>query len=125
VRYLCHLNSPEKYQYDPNDILALNDAKIDALLETSAAQKIETFRELRDYVNENGMYEYADLVDRALDSGDDAMFQMLYDKPSFYDAYMRSVSRRRVAMLNESMRIERERLADGKVVDTETGEVLC
>lgn len=117
VRYSCHLNNPEKAQYDPKDVVALNGAKVDALLETSAQQKIETFRQLRDFAMSAHMYEYSDLVDMALDTGNDAMFQMLYDKPSFYDAYMRSVSRRMHDKLGKALRRGDVFDHDGVIVD--------
>lgn len=93
VRYTCHLNDPEKAQYSPADVVALNGAKIDALNGMSDVQRIETTKELFAFAHREGMVEFSQLVDHSIESGDDAMFQMLYDKPSFYDAYMRSRGR--------------------------------
>lgn len=106
VRYDLHLDNPEKAQYSPADMLVLNGANASAITDMNDLQRIETTKELFAFVKRERYTEFADLVEYAMESGDDSLFRMLYEKPSYYDAYMRSVARKREKAALARARIE-------------------
>lgn len=93
VRYLIHKDNPEKYQYQLEECLALCGASLDAMNAMSDEERIETTKQLFAFAKKKHYTEFAQLVNESIERGDNSMFQMLYDKPSFYDAYMRSCGR--------------------------------
>lgn len=69
ARYLCHLDSKNKARYEVSDVKAFN---IDYMsLIGSLIDKFQRFRELIDFINENDILFYSDLVDYCKDNNDD------------------------------------------------------
>lgn len=60
ARYLCHMDNPEKKQYDPADVINLGGADY---LETvaTAADLDRTISEMEDWCDDNGVFSYASL----------------------------------------------------------------
>lgn len=61
ARYLCHLDNPEKKQYDPSDVVSfcgVDYREICAL----ASDKYVAIGEMMDFVTENNIVSYADLL---------------------------------------------------------------
>lgn len=64
VRYLAHLNAPEKYQYDPNAICFFGDfQKKDVLENSTNLSKTDQIFELHKIIRENRICSYAQLCD--------------------------------------------------------------
>lgn len=63
-RYLCHLDNPEKAQYEPSDVKEFAGADYQSLIE-SDADCLQALREMMIWCNENQVYIYKDLVDYA------------------------------------------------------------
>lgn len=61
-RYLTHEDNPEKVQYDKADIRTLNGFNIRDFVEMSKTEAIKTKREITQYILDNGVKEYADLM---------------------------------------------------------------
>lgn len=71
-RYLVHLDDPEKQQWegDPRDLIeTCNAFPLDLSRELSKAQMQAIRADIFTLVRENGVVEYADLLDGLLDSG--------------------------------------------------------
>lgn len=65
-RYLCHLDQPDKAQYDPKQIQRLNGAKCDiSKPNPTADEQREIRRAILDTIRENNITEYCDIVDYA------------------------------------------------------------
>lgn len=62
ARYLCHLDDPDKYQYDKSDVIIVGD--IDYLEVINCIQdEDKIFREILEVINDNDIIFFNDLVD--------------------------------------------------------------
>lgn len=60
LRYLCHLSSPDKAQYNVNDVLCFNGADyMEGIFTISDEKRIK--REIKDFIIEHQIYYYSDL----------------------------------------------------------------
>lgn len=64
ARYLCHLDNPEKFQYDPSDVICLCGADYISTIGLSI-DKYKSIAEMIDYVSENDIFAYSDLLEYA------------------------------------------------------------
>lgn len=63
ARYLCHLDNPEKAQYDPNDVTCINCTLSDYFdIINSAADDDEVLDEITDYIDAHGVVSFAAFV---------------------------------------------------------------
>lgn len=70
ARYLCHLDNPEKFRYEIDDVRAYGGADYIHEIGT-CSDKLQSIREMRQYVNEFDIICYADLFDFAADNRSD------------------------------------------------------
>lgn len=61
ARYLCHLDNPEKAQYDPTAVEVLGDVDFCELI-ASAADVDSVITEMEQWIDETGSYSYAALA---------------------------------------------------------------
>jgi plasmid replication protein len=61
ARYLCHLDNPDKVQYDQGDVVALAGAEYDVYTNRSE-DKQQTLREMQDFVDRYAVYSFAQLL---------------------------------------------------------------
>ena len=85
-RYLCHLDNPEKAQYNVEDIKTYGGFKID--LTTSEINVIKN--SICDDIVEHGFLEYADLIDYYRSLGDMDYFQIVSNNTLFFSSYLKS-----------------------------------
>lgn len=81
-RYLCHLDDPDKAQYSTDDLIRLNGASCDVERPLTAEQRRHIKSDITQFVRENGVTEYAELVFWCLDNRPDwaavAMSETIY-----------------------------------------------
>lgn len=77
ARYLCHLDNPDKAQYNPEEVLYLSGADYDSMMRL-ASDKYTAIAEMVDYCEENGIHSYAKLLLYAKNNRSD-WFQILCD----------------------------------------------
>lgn len=77
ARYLCHLDNPEKYQYDKGFVKSLYGADYDEIIGLALDRYI-AIREMICFCRENGIYSYAELFRFAMDNRQD-WFRVLCD----------------------------------------------
>lgn len=65
VRYLIHLDNPEKYQYFKTDIVAHGGADFEKYLTATGGEKLKILSEIQDWVLESGCVEFSELADYA------------------------------------------------------------
>ncbi|EOK14524.1 replication protein [Enterococcus faecalis] len=65
VRYWLHLDNPEKYQYEQEDIKAFNGLDIKEILRPSKTEQTAMMREARAFIRENNIKELKDFMDYA------------------------------------------------------------
>lgn len=61
VRYMIHLDNPEKYQYNRNDIVGFGNVEVSKYFELSTNQKYALIDEMFDFIAEYGVTEYIDI----------------------------------------------------------------
>lgn len=64
ARYLCHLDNPEKFQYDQSEVKALCGADFSAIIGL-ATDKYKAIGEMIDFCKENSVVSYSELLEYA------------------------------------------------------------
>ena len=62
ARYLCHLDNPEKAQYNQDDVRCLGGADYFATIGLPT-DKYKAIKEMIEFCNENGIISYSDLLE--------------------------------------------------------------
>lgn len=65
VRYFYHADNPEKAQYSKTDIKSHCGAELEKLLELSSSEKSVILNQIFDFIVENNVVEFADILDYA------------------------------------------------------------
>lgn len=94
MRYLVHLDNPEKFQYDKNDIRLFNGATVENAFALSKDDELAIRCDIIRYVQENeDVLEYHQVVDIALqmsNDGDNAWIKALDNRSHMIESYIRS-----------------------------------
>lgn len=64
TRYLCHLDNPEKHQYNPTGVQSLSGADYQSIVEL-ASDRRETSREIISFCREYGIISFSSLIEYA------------------------------------------------------------
>ena len=83
VRYMAHLDNPEKFQYQVSDIKAHGGVDLAELLRPSSSERYAIIREMCEYVRDNGITEFQDLMDYAMAERFDTWFPLLCDNSAY------------------------------------------
>ena len=83
VRYMAHLDNPEKHQYPASAIIGHCGADVAEFLKPTSACRYELIREMMSFVRVNGIVEFQDLVDYAMEERFDDWFPLLCDNSAF------------------------------------------
>lgn len=106
VRYMAHLDNPEKAQYNIADIVAHGGADIQELLRPSSSERYALISEMMDFVRDNNIIEFEDLMDYSQYNRFEDWFPLLCDNTAF--------------VLERFLKSRRHRLS--KKIDYRTGE---
>ena len=106
VRYLAHLDNPDKYQYPISDIIAHGGADIADYLRATTSSRYQMIDEMTRFIDDNNITEYRDLVRYARQNEPDWFYLLCDSATYFISAYIKSCRHRVIA------------------VDKETGEVI-
>ena len=83
VRYMAHLDNPEKAQYDVSEIIPHGGVDLAELLRPSSSERYTLIREMIDYVRSSAVTEFQDLMDYAAENRFDDWFPLLCDSCAF------------------------------------------
>lgn len=115
VRYMAHLDNPEKAQYNPAEIIGHGGVDVAELLRPSSSERYTIIAEMVKYVQKNNITEFHQLVDYAVVEHFDDWFPLLCDSCAFVmGQYIKSQRHSHKAIV--------EALKEGSV-DYTTGEV--
>lgn len=106
VRYFIHKDHPHKFQYSEKDIECYGGFDIAQVFKLSSSERKELFRQIVEYVREQDILEFWDLMMYAMDEHPDDWFPLLSESGSI--------------MLNNLIKSNRHR----RRFDAETGEIL-
>lgn len=71
IRYMTHMDNPEKYQYQASDIVPHNGADLGSYLELTKTDKIVVMKEIMTYIYENEINNYAEFIMQCIHTSDD------------------------------------------------------
>ena len=83
VRYMAHLDNPDKAQYSVSDIKAHGGVDIAELLRPSSSERYVIIRDIISYVKSTGVVEFQDLMDYAAAERFDDWFPLLCDNSAY------------------------------------------
>lgn len=83
VRYMVHMDNPEKAQYKSSDITAHGGVDLSELLRPSSSERYTLIKEMIDYIRSAGVTEFQDLMDYAADKHFDDWFPLLCDNSAY------------------------------------------
>lgn len=114
VRYMAHLDNPDKAQYDMSNIVSHGGVDVADLLKPSSAERYTYIKEMKQWCNEHSIVEFCDLFNYAADERFDDWFPLLCDSCCF--------------VMNQFLKSKRHSsnpmIEDSSVIDQETGEIL-
>lgn len=116
ARYLCHLDDPDKAQYDQGDVTCLNGADFFGLIDLPG-NKYQAIREMMAYCNENGIRSFSDLTDYAANYNE-TWFRSLCDNSAYImKEYLKSRSWKYNSWLRERGLPDISHDSPGKEID--------
>lgn len=91
VRYLCHLDDPDKYQYPISEIQSFGGLDASDYLQPLSTMRRMYIRQMIDYIEENDISEFRDLVWYARRYRNDDWFNLLTDNCTYFmNMYIKS-----------------------------------
>ena len=79
VRYMCHMDNPDKYQYSRNDIQVFGGADLTSLLKPTSSQRYLYIKQMQEFIVENDIVEFEDVMNYALYNRFDDWYPLLCD----------------------------------------------
>jgi uncharacterized protein YecE (DUF72 family) len=89
-RYLTHKDNPDKYQYNESEIQTINGFNILNYSEMSRHELDIVIMRIQDIIQENGWFEYCDLLDNLKEWGMIAEWSVARSQTVLFNSYMRS-----------------------------------
>lgn len=83
VRYMAHLDSPEKVQYDRGAIIGHGGVDVAEYLKPTSSSRYQLIGEMMDFVQEQGIFEMEDLLMYARRERFDDWFPLLCDNSAY------------------------------------------
>lgn len=83
VRYMAHLDHPDKAQYKISDIVAHGGIDVSDLLRASASERYEIIRDMCNFVTQQNITEFYQLMDFAMAEKFDTWFPLLCDNSAY------------------------------------------
>lgn len=90
VRYFCHKDNPDKYQYSEDIIQCRNGFDPQDYFCLTVSQQKALKRKVVRFIRDNEIDEYADLVDILMDSDEDDMHDIASQNTFFFTQYIKS-----------------------------------
>lgn len=92
VRYMAHMDNPEKYQYSASEIVGHGGVDVSEYLKPTSGQRYQLIAEMADFISENGVTEFKQLFDYARVHKFDSWFPLLCDNSTYVlNVYIRSI----------------------------------
>lgn len=115
VRYMAHLDNPDKAQYDISKIISHGGVDTADLLKPSSSERYTIIREMQRWCIDNDIVEYQHLMDYAMQHRFDDWFPLLCDNSCFVMVQYLKSKRHSKRSLD---------FQDDLIIDKETGEVI-
>lgn len=91
-RYLTHADNPEKAQYSSAEIEHINGFDIRDFVEMTKSEVIKLKRQIQEFIRDNELTEYSDLMDALMDAGESMAdhYDVAASNTLFFDRYLSS-----------------------------------
>lgn len=100
VRYMAHMDNPEKHQYSTSDIVPHQGADIIELLKLTASCRHDMLNDMMAFVISHDVKEFSDLVEYAFTYHPEDWLPMLYDSCTlFMKSYITSRRHRELKLI--------------------------
>ena len=99
IRYFAHMDNPEKFQYDINDMRAFGGADVLELLQHNKREVVEMMTSIEEFIDDNNITELCDLSAALRHINIDWYLLVATQHTYYFNAYIRS--RRHKAMLDD------------------------
>ena len=109
-RYFTHQDNPEKAQYEPEEIQAINGFNIRDFVELTASEVIATKKRIQAFIRTSGITEYSELLDVLLDNEMETEYDVACNHTMFFNIYLTSRRCSEEQKAKDLGRIELERL---------------
>ncbi len=83
VRYMIHIDNPEKFQYKKSELISHGGADIAELLRPTSSDRYELIKEMIIFIRDNDIREMKDLLDYAIEKRFDDWFPLLSDNSAY------------------------------------------
>lgn len=114
VRYMAHLDNPEKVQYNVDDIIGHNGADVMEIIRFSMTETLNKMIAIEEYIESNGITEFAELSK-----------SVRYDHPDWYQIITTKNTLYFSNLLRSHRYIAQHKQAVKTVyIDSNTGEVV-
>lgn len=90
VRYFCHLDNPDKYQYPEDIIQCRNGFDPKDYFSLTATQTKAIKRKVTNFIRDNEITEYAELIDMLMDSDEMDMYDIASQNTFYFTQYIKS-----------------------------------
>lgn len=107
VRYMAHLDNPEKHQYKQSDIIAHGGVEVSDLLKPSASERYTLLNEILQHVKDNRITEFQDIMDYARLERFDDWYPLICDNSTYViTQYIKSARHRNTYINKDTGEIE-------------------
>lgn len=83
VRYFLHLDHPDKHQYQKKDLISYGGVDIAEMLRPSSSERYALIGEIIDFINDQGITEFTQLMGHARSKRFEDWFPLLCDSSSY------------------------------------------
>lgn len=83
IRYMAHLDNPEKVRYSTSDIIGYGGVDLAELLRANKSERYYYIKEMIIFVEDNNITEFKDLMDYAMKNRYDDWFPLLCDNSAY------------------------------------------
>lgn len=83
VRYMAHVDNPEKYQYDKMAIIGHAGVDVASYFEASKIERYQQIAQMMDYIDDNDITEMEDMLRHARKERFSDWFQLLCDNSAY------------------------------------------
>ena len=96
VRYMAHLDNPEKHQYEVSGIKGHGGVDVAEMLRPNASERYSIIRDMTEYIRSNHVTEFSDFTEYAMLEHYDDWFPLLCDSCSYIIGQVIKSERHRV-----------------------------
>jgi len=101
IRYMAHMDNPEKTQYNVKEIIGHGGADIARYLKATAGERHQLIKEMMEFVNDNDIIEYCDLACYAMINRFEDWFPLLCDNSTYFMGQYIKSRRHRMQMMEK------------------------